>query len=156
MFVDASFANLTDGGSQGGHIIFLIDKHRHAVPLSWNSKRIRRVVRSTLIAETLSTVDAVDSAQLLSNIITEIIGCNIDDDVYTDNRSLFDAARTTNFLLDKRLRVEITSLREMFDNDEVKFHWIDTDRQQENVLTKKGASKYKLLSALKEGKLDIE
>ena len=37
VFADASYANLPDGGSQGGHMIYLADKHNRAVPLAWSS-----------------------------------------------------------------------------------------------------------------------
>ena len=37
---DASFTNLTDGGSQGGYIMFLVGRY---IPIAWQSKRIKRV-----------------------------------------------------------------------------------------------------------------
>ena len=52
VFSDASFGNLRDGSSQGGHIIFLYDKYKNCSPIGWSSKKIKRVVRSTLAAET--------------------------------------------------------------------------------------------------------
>ena len=66
VFADASFNNLPDGGGQGGYIIFLNDKYNSVIPLSWNSTRLRRVARSSLVAETLAMSDACDSAIFLS------------------------------------------------------------------------------------------
>ena len=111
VFADASYANLPDGGSQGGHMIYLADKHNRAVPLAWSSKRIRRIVRSTLSAETLSAVDSLDSAYLIMKILGEVIGKTVSIDLFTDNKSMYDSICTTNYVLDKRLRVEIASLR---------------------------------------------
>ena len=155
VFADASFANLADGGSQGGHIVFLSDKVHNSVPISWNSKKIRRVVRSTLSAETLATVDALDSAYLISNILKEVLPYSVPITLFTDNKSMFDSIRTTNYVLDKRLRVEIASLREMYERNEVDFRWIETDKQLADLLTKKGGAKFKLLSALRESKLNL-
>ena len=48
---DASYANLNDGGSQGGYIILLSDDvSKKLSPIAWQSKRIKRVVKSTLAA----------------------------------------------------------------------------------------------------------
>ena len=156
VFADASYANLSDGGSQGGHLIFLGDEDSSAVLLAWGSKRIRRVARSTLSAETLSAVDALDTAHLIKSIVGEVFGVVVPVELYTDNKSLYDSICTTNLVLDKRLRVEIASLRENFENGEVKFSWVSAEKQIADVLTKRGASKVKLFSSLRENKLDLE
>ena len=156
VFCDASYGNLRDGGSQGGFIIFLFDGET-AVPVSWSSHRLRRVARSTLCAETLAAVEALDSAHLLSAIGAEIFGKeNLQIQLYTDNRSLLDAINTTNSMLDKRMRVDIASLREMSENNEVSFFWIESKFQLADALTKKGASKEKLLDAIRSSKLHLK
>ena len=54
-FNDSSFGNLCDaGGSQGGYVIFLEGQNGNCSPLMWQLKKLRRVVRSTMAAETLS------------------------------------------------------------------------------------------------------
>ena len=54
-FNDSSFGNLCDaGGSQGGYIIFLEGQNGNCSPLMLQSKKLRRVVRSTMAAESLS------------------------------------------------------------------------------------------------------
>ena len=55
---DASFNNLPNGRSQGGFILFLCDQEGHAAPIHWQSKKIRRVVKSTLAAECLALQEA--------------------------------------------------------------------------------------------------
>ena len=156
VFSDASYGNLRDGGSQGGSIIFLYDG-KFAVPVSWSSHRIKRVARSTLCAETLSAVEALDNAFLLSKIGGELLGeSHFEIELYTDNKSLFDAVHTTSAMLDKRMRVDIASLREMNENNEVSFFWIEKNLQLADALTKKGASKKKLLDALRGSKLQLE
>ena len=53
-YSNASFANLTDGGSQGGYIIFLVGNNNQYMPIAWQSKCIKRIVKSTHGAETLA------------------------------------------------------------------------------------------------------
>ena len=38
-FQDASFANLADGGSQGGFIIFILGDNKKYAPIVWRSKK---------------------------------------------------------------------------------------------------------------------
>ena len=40
--------------------MFLVDGEGQCCPLAWRSKIIRRVVKSTLAAETLATVEVID------------------------------------------------------------------------------------------------
>ena len=47
------------------------------------------------------------------------------------------------------MRVDIATLLEMKENNELKFLWIETKHQLVGVHTKKGASKCKLMNALR-------
>ena len=118
---------------------------------------MKRVARSTLCAETLAAVEALDSAYLISAVGAEVFGKRkLEVDLYTDNKSLYDAINTTNVMLDRRLRVDIASLREMSENGEVSFFWIESKNQLADVLTKKGASKKKLTDVLRSSKLNLK
>ena len=57
LLTDASSNNLPNGGSQVGQILFLTDGKSNTCPLYWNSSKIKRVVRSTIAAETLYLAD---------------------------------------------------------------------------------------------------
>ena len=122
MYSDASFMNLSDGGSQGGFVVFLSDNKDTCCPLSWKSTKIKRIVRSTLAAETLAFTEGADTAYLMSKIVGEIITGKesmIPIHCMTDNKSLFDASQTTNLISDKRLQVEIASIRQMIERNEI-------------------------------------
>lgn len=54
LYSDASFGNLSDGGTQGGYLIVLMGKHGNFSPLYWQSKIVKRIVWSTLGGETLA------------------------------------------------------------------------------------------------------
>ena len=71
---DASHANLPDGfSSAGGFIIFLVGENGKSCPLAWEAKKIRRVVKSMLAAETLAVSDAVDVGYYLGRMLSEIL-----------------------------------------------------------------------------------
>ena len=141
VYCDARYANLRDGGSQAGYMIFLYDESFSCCPIAWSSKRIKRVVRSTLAAETLAAIESLDSAFLVSNIISEIIfgekGAKIEMQLFPDNKSQYDAVHTTNVINEKRLKVDISALREMIERDEFEIHWIQSNQQLADVFTKK-------------------
>ena len=58
---DDAFRNLTDGGLQGGYILSLVGNIDKYMPITWQSKCIRRVVKSTLATETLAMVDLAEA-----------------------------------------------------------------------------------------------
>ena len=110
VYVDATLASSSNGGSQDGYLIFIVGENRKCSLLNWQSKRIKRVVRSSLSAETLVFCDALDDAIFLQQMVSELLFNKtfiIPIDVYTDNRSLYNILNLTNAVLEKRLRVDI-------------------------------------------------
>ena len=63
--------------------------------------------------------------------------CHINMQVFTDNRSLHDAVKTTNPTLNRRLHVELAALREMYDRNEITVNWIANQHQLNDSRTKK-------------------
>ena len=78
----------------------------------------------------------------------------IETSLHTDNKSLYDALNTSHLLLDKRLRVDISTLQEMNGGGEGSYYWVNSSQQLEDALTKKGASKVKLVDVLNMAHLD--
>ena len=65
-FSDASLANCADGSTQGGHIVFLCESIKnYASIISWQSRKLRHVVRSTLSAETMARIEGIDTGFLI-------------------------------------------------------------------------------------------
>ena len=156
VYSDSSYANLKDCGSQGARVIFLVDEENKAALLNWNSKRLRRVVRSTLTSETLALSDAVDTAYMLNHMISQLI---FNDErklkihCMVDSRSLVENVRTSHTLEEKRLLVDMAALRESKDNEEIEIEWIETKENLANPLTKKSAYTGKLLEVMRNGSL---
>ena len=143
-FCDASFANLPDNGSQGAYLIFLIDDTGSYSLISWQSRRIRRVVHSTIAAECLAAVETAESCAYLKETLKEMLGKKCRDipiTILCDNKSLVDHLHSSTSIENKRLRIDISVLRDMLQRDEIsQFKWIPTDIQVANGLTKKGCS----------------
>ena len=67
----------------------------------------------------------------------------------TDNKSLQDSVYSTKSIEDKRLKVDICTLRDMLKNKEItEIKWVPSKWQLADVLTKSGASSSKLLEVL--------
>ena len=150
VFTDASFANLPSGGSQGAFVIFLVDQTGNANILSWQSRKVRRVCNSTMSAECLAAVDAVNTAIFLKELILEF-QCwkSVDIHVLSDNNSLVQSVESVTPVDDKRLRIDIAILQECLENKTIDYlHYVPSKNNVANALTKQGASCKELLNVL--------
>ena len=158
VFTDASFANINDGqGSVGGQLIFLRDKNNNASLVDWNAGKVKRIVRSTLAAESLSLVSGLENGIYLRMLLSELIGKKPEKmqcKAIIDNKSCVEALRSSSQVEDKRLRIEIGSVKEMIKDrivDEVT--WVDGSEQLADVLTKRGSSGLELQEVIQKGRL---
>merc|ERR1711954_146258 len=107
-FIDASLGNLNEGrDSTGGHIVLLCNEDtKKCSILDWHSNKIKRVVRSTLRAETLSLCEGLENALFVRDIL-ESIWYKKDNSqkvpIYgiVDNLSLIAAVNSTTSVSDK-------------------------------------------------------
>lgn len=156
VYSDASFGNAEAGGSQGAHLIFLADSEYNSAIISWSSTRMKRVVRSTLSAETLALSDAVDKARFINKILSRLLlkeGEKFPVICLTDSRSIAQSVRTTHTLTEKLLMVDMAALREAVDAEEIEIQWIETKDNLANPLTKKTAYSGSLIQTLCSGHL---
>ena len=157
VFSDSSMGNLPDGGTQGGHLILLMGENGRFSPICWQSKRIRRVVRSTLAGETLALADGIDNAIFLATLFSELtVGdCKhrgLPIVCVTENHPLLDAVKSTKSVTEKRLCLEISNVKELIQSGTIQhIMWSASKEQLADCLTKKGTSALVLLRALNEG-----
>ena len=72
-----------------------------------------------------------------------------------DNKSLFDAVKTTILVMKNRLMVDLAAVREAIERKEIHIRWVSTTELLVNVLTKAGASKLKLMNVISTGWLEL-
>ena len=148
-YADAAFANLPNGGSQGALIIFLRDASGSRCPIFWQTRRLKRVVKSTLAAETMALLEGAEAAVYIAGIMKQLIGKDMKIHCFTDNKSLHEALGSSKQVEDKRLRIDISVLDDMLARGEVeKVAWVDTLQQLADCLTKRGVSTERLRAAL--------
>ena len=127
----------------------------------WQSKRIKRVAKSSLTSETLALSEGVNSAYYISTF-AEIMYGNIDNhkltiEAYSYNKSLIDALKSIKFVTDKRLRTDIISVKEIISNKQIKkVDWVPTNKQLVICLMKQGFTFDELILTLQNGKLTME
>ena len=151
-YCDASFANLGNGGSQGSYVIFLRDESCKRNICSWQSRKVRRVVKSTLAAETLALLDGAEASILLAAMISELLNLQGHRPIvkcFVDNRSLVDAVYSTKVIEDRLLRINMAMLRDLLARRELhEVTWVPTSCQLADALTKRGADAEPLIEAV--------
>ncbi|VDI35393.1 Hypothetical predicted protein [Mytilus galloprovincialis] len=157
LYTDASYANLSDRvSSAGGYVIFLRGQNGKNCPISWSSKKIRRVVKSTLAAEALSLVDGLDACYFVRSILQEMIKLNAGESIpincFTDNKSLCQNIHSTKLISEKRLCLDLASIKESVSLGDITVTWIKTSSQISDCLTKAGADFHPLIKVLSTGK----
>ncbi len=155
-FTDAALGNLNNGkDSTGGHIVLLMNTRTNMCSvLDWQSNKIKRVVRSTLAAEALSLCDGLENAIFLRDVLAEV--WNTPEKIkilgVVDNMSVVDAISSTTSVADKRLRREISAIKEMLSGNEV----TSIKLQLADVLTKRGVNDASLLQVVQEGSYNFD
>ena len=131
----------------------MVDGNGLYSPIAWQSRKIRRVVKSTIAAECLAALEAAETIIYLANILKDILRLSdcVKTYVFCDNKNLVNSAHSTN-IEDKRLIIDISVLRD-FNQELTGFIWIPTECQLANALTKQGASDDFLLKVFNESLL---
>lgn len=117
LFTDASFNNLSNGGSQTDQIILLNNSRNNCCPVYWNPSKIKRVVGSTLAAETLVLSDGGDINSMSTNYYLN------------PSRHRFNKCDCLCWQ-QKPLWLDILSLHEMVNQIKVQIMWTEKDKQK--------------------------
>ena len=141
-FSDASFANLKCGGSYGRLLVFLQGRNGKYMLLTWQSRKLKGVVKSTFIAETLALQEAIKASIMIKTMFLEILNVDAHNQILpikcvTDSKSLHDAVYSTKTLTEKRLKTELCGIRESLDKQEIhSVIYVCSEDQLEDCLTK--------------------
>jgi hypothetical protein len=151
IFTDGSFANNKDLSSQLGFIIVPATEHRignaqdfeiNGNIVHWNSIKCKRVTRSVLASELYGMVGGFDSAIALSTTLQQIARTlqlpKTPLVICTDSKSLYDCLVKLGTTNEKRLMIDIMSLRESYENREIsEIRWINGKDNPADACTKK-------------------
>lgn len=146
IFADASFNNVGDGNSQIGYIISLKDREGKKCSIYWKSRVAKRVSKSTLEAEALGLGEAVDTGIYLRRLWKDVTGEHIPIKVRTDCKSLESALQSKSGVLNKRLRIDIASIKEIIEREDIaEILWVPSQKQVADILTKEGVQNKQIL-----------
>ena len=152
-YCDSSFCNLKGESSQGGQIIVLQGSNCKVSPVTWQSNKIKRIVKSALAAEALALDESADACFYIRTLLCEISGKN-EENIFqviinTDNKNLHGAVHSTGTLEDKQLKLDICSLHQKLVRKEIEqINWIRKDLQLADCLTKNEAPTKYLIKVL--------
>ena len=130
LYTDSAYKNLCDDiGSCFGYVIFLLDINSHCSPITWCSKKIQRVVNSTLAAETMALMNGIKDALYVKAVLLEMIGdvSLLEIECYVDNKGLVDAVHSTHLVEDKLTRISIATIKEHLEKEIIQVHHITGD-----------------------------
>ena len=73
--------------------------------------------------QTMALVDCVDVCAWLIHLLNEILDDDLKtSELFTDNKSLTDAAYSTTAVEEKRMRIDIAAIREAVQKKEINIH----------------------------------
>lgn len=161
LYTDASLGNLNHGvDSTGSYIILLVNTVTgKCAPLDWKSNKIKRVVVSTIAAETLSLSAGLDKAVSIRRNMQDMLGIKYDLPIraLVDNKSTVDAMHSTGTTTETRLMREVASVKELLKKKKIKeLTWVPTNLMLADALTKKGVNSLNLMKVMQNGNLDSE
>ena len=88
--------NASCSASQGGLLVFLQGRKGKCMLLAWQSRKLKRVLKSTLTAETLALQQVIEGAILIKAMFLEILNVDANNQILptkcvTDSKSLHSA-----------------------------------------------------------------
>ena len=141
VFTDSSFANNDDHSSQIGFVICLADASSRANILHWSSIKCRRVTRSVLAAELYAMAHGFDLGAVIKATISNLLQDNIPLILCTDSKSLYDCLVRLGTTQEKRLMIDVMSLRQSYERREItEVKWIHRCNNPADSMTKVKAS----------------
>ena len=127
------------------------------MPISWSSKPIIRVTRSTMSAEARALEAAADHAVFYARQIKELYtgkrtNLGIPVSCFTDSKTLHDALVSTRQIEERALVHLIYGLKDKLEYREIsRIAWVSTKRQLADGLTKTGVDMSNFMNMIQKG-----
>ena len=159
VYSDAAFHNLNDGvGSTMAYIILVrCKKSNKCCPVAWKANKIQRVVTDSLSAETLALSKAIGDTIYVQNFFKETLNITPKITAIVDNKGLAQSAYSTKVIEDKRLMIDLASIREDLNKGIIQdILWVKGQEMLADCLTKKRVSPASLIKTLSSGLLEYD
>ena len=109
------------GWKQGGLVVFYKEKN---MLLAWQSRNVKRVVKSTLIAETLQ--EPFEASSMIKIMFLEILNVDVHNQILpinyvTDSTSLYDKVYSTKNSNENQLKIKLCAIRKLFEKQEIHY-----------------------------------
>ena len=132
-------------------MILLGDKEGNVCPIHWQSKKIKRGVKSTLAAECLALQEGSDAGFYIKTMLTDILKVEAND---VGIELLHESLHSSKTLEEKRLILDEAIMKDMMQKREInKVQWIEKKYQIADPLTKGTASSEVLFDVLNRGNI---
>lgn len=156
IYADASFGTNSDGSSQLGFFLVLMDKYDRFAIISFRSGKCYRVTHSAMAAETIAFAEGFDAAYSLQHALGKLLKRKIGIQMLTDSQQLFDAISKSTRTKEKRLMIDISAAKQSFERFEISdLGLVRTGNMLADCLTKI-MQPQQLMQAIETGKLEHE
>ena len=91
--------------------------------LAWQSRKLKRVLKNTLTAETLALQEAIEAAIMTKTVFLEILNVDAHNQIPWI-KSLHDAVYSTKTLTETQLKFELCAIRESLEKEIHSVIWI--------------------------------
>lgn len=140
IFTDASFAKNADLTSQIGNVIVLADDNNDANIIHWSSVKCKRITRSVLTSLLYRMALGFDTSSAIKTTLSKILNRPIPPIICTHSKSLFDCLVRLGTTREKRLMIDIMSLRQSYERREIaEIKWIEGGTNPADAMTKSNA-----------------
>jgi hypothetical protein len=135
-------AGPSEHGTQGGRIFALTDKngHRVAAWIFWESRKVKRVCRSTAAGEILSLGESYDTSMWIQKVWQELTGQKLGVRLVVDSMGALKCVMTTKLPEEKRLRIDLAVIRQGIRRGDFDIMWISGRANLSDSLTKESES----------------
>ena len=174
---DAGWGTRSSGESQGGYILCLAHKdilERKRAPcwiVDWASKKLKRMVRSSVAAETLSSQNGLDAIESFQALLSETLyGMSpaefrkttpkVPSCLVVDSKGFYDAVTrsccSSSISVERRLMIDYAIARETMEKQHIIAFWVNNLRMAADVLTKLKGDVRPLFEILEGGTYQIK
>ena len=112
------------------------------------------MVRRSISCDVLAMLDGMDSALYIAALLNKLIYHKSEQKIpiycVIDNKSLCEALTSNKCVTEKRLRINISALKEAIKNSDIEhISWVTTNEQLTDSLNKSGVSSVPLVKLLR-------